>query len=151
MGATLFQGAYPPCREDPFMDLKEMATQMFLEKLGGRGGNVDAGAAGNALSELLGEGQKIDLGGLMNQMAGSGLGDLAKSWLGDGANQAVSAQQVTDGIGLDDLMGFAKQLGLDQNDAAGALAEIIPNLVDQNSKGGDLLGGLGSLAQSFFK
>ncbi len=133
------------------MDLKEMATQMFLEQLGGAGSNVDSGAAGNALSELLGEGSEIDIGGLVNQMAGSGLGDLAKSWLGDGANQGVSAQQVTEGIGLDDIAGFARQLGLDQNDAAGALAQIIPNLVDQNSKGGDLLGGLGGLVGSLLK
>ncbi len=133
------------------MDLKEMATQMFLEQLGGAGSKVDSGAAGDALSGLLGEGSEIDIGGLVNQMAGSGLGDLAKSWLGDGANQGVSAQQVTEGIGLDDIAGFARRLGLDQNDAAGALAKIIPNLVDQNSKGGDLLGGLGGLVGSLLK
>lgn len=130
------------------MDLKEMATQMFASKLGG---NVDSNAAGNALSQLIGEGQEIDLAGMVSQLSGSGLAGAAKSWLGDGANDAVSPAQILEGLGADQVASFASKLGLSQDDAASGLAKMIPDLVNESSKGGDLLGAVGGLASKLFK
>jgi len=130
------------------MDLKQMATQMFMEKVGG---NVDANAAQDALSQLIGEGQDIDIAGMVSQLGGGGLAGAAQSWLGDGANDAVSADQITQGLGADQIADFASKLGLSQDDAAGGLAQMIPNLVNESSQGGNLLGTVAGLASKLFK
>lgn len=130
------------------MDLKEIATQMLMDKIGGQ---ADAGAAGNALSQLIGEGSEMDLGGLVSQLSSGGLAGAAKSWLGDGANDAVSAAQITEGLGADKIAGFAQQLGLSQEDAANSLASVIPDLVNKSSEGGNLLGAIGGLASKFLR
>lgn len=130
------------------MDLKQIATQMLMEKVGGQ---VDADSAGNALSQLIGEGQEMDLAGMVSQLSGGDLGGAAASWLGDGPNEDVSAAQISEGLGPAQIAEFASKLGLSQEDAAGSLAQILPNLVNQSSEGGNLLGTLGGLASKFLK
>lgn len=133
------------------MDLKQIATQMLMDKLGGQADAGSANNAGDALSQLIGEGQELDLGGMLSQLGGGGLAGAAASWLGDGPNEGVSAAQITEGLGADQIANFASKLGLSQDDAAGKLAEILPNLVNQSSEGGSLLGNLGGLASKFLK
>lgn len=131
------------------MDLKSMAIKMVMEKLGGG----DENAVSGALGSLLGGGADgdLDLGGLVGKFAGGDLGGALQSWLGDGDNEAVSADQVTNALGADKVSEFAQQLGIGQEEAGGALSDLLPNLIDQNSSGGDLLGGLAGLAGKLFK
>lgn len=124
------------------MDLTQIATKLFMDKIGG---SVDTGTASKALSQLIGSGDSLDIAGLVTQFTGSGLAGAAKSWLGDGPNEAVSADQITEGFGASAVSSFASQLGVSPEDAASGLAAAIPNLVDQSSKGGSLLGSLGGL------
>ena len=124
------------------MDLKQLATELFLSKIGGQ---LDSDAVSKALSRLLGDGPEIDLPSLLSQLSGGGLAGAAKSWLGDGANDSVSSTQIAEGLGADRVSDFASQLGLSADDAANGLAGMIPDLINQNSKGGDLLGSLGGL------
>ena len=130
------------------MDLKDMATKMFMDNVGG---NADAGAAGNALSQLIGDGQDMDIVGMVSKLSGGDLAGAARSWLGDGNNDSVSAEQITEGLGADKIAQFASQLGLSQQDAAGGIAQMLPKLVDQSSKGGSLLDSVGGLASKFLK
>ena len=118
------------------MDLQGIATKKLMEKLGS---NTDAGVAGQALKKLIGEGSEMDLGGMVSQLSVGSLAGAAKSWLGDGDNDAVSADQLTDALGADKVAGFASQLGIGQGDAAGGLAAMLPELINQSSKGGSLL------------
>ncbi len=131
------------------MDLKSMAIQMLMQKMGGG----DENAIGNALGSLLG-GDKdgdLDLGGLVSKFAGGDLGNALQSWLGDGDNESVSPDQVTSALGADKVAEFAKHLGIGQDEAGGALSDLLPNLIDKNSSGGDLLGSLAGMASKFFK
>jgi uncharacterized protein YidB (DUF937 family) len=79
-----------------------------------------------------------------------GLGDAVQSWIGTGANQPVSGDQLGSALGPD-LMGMiASQLGGNPAQASGTLAELLPGLIDQLSPKGQLpagndLGGLGGL------
>lgn len=130
------------------MDLKQIATQMLMEKVGAQ---VDSNSAASALSQLVGQGQDMDLAGMVSQLSGGNLAGAAASWLGDGPNEDVSAEQITQGLGADQIANFASQLGISQEDAAGSLAQIIPNLVNQSSQGGSLLGTIGGLASQFLK
>ncbi len=130
------------------MDLIEMGAQMLSEQFGVK---VDAQTVRGALSGLLGDGSgDIDLSSLAAKMAGNGeLGTLLGSWLGDGANQSISADTITDLFGQDELSRFAGQVGVSQREAAGGLADVIPQIMDKASSGGSLLdqfaGGSGGL------
>ena len=138
------------------MDIKKLAVEMLTAKMGSDG---DAGAAESAVSELVGRGKDFDIGDLVGQLTGAG-GDIAskaESWLGDGANEAISASQLQDAIGGDKIDAFAAKLGISREDASGGLSELLPQLIDKSSKGGSLLdsvggaGGLASLASKFLK
>jgi len=115
------------------MDIMKLAQGLLAQKLGG---NSDA--VGGVLNSLIGGGDKADIGGLIAGFKEKGLGDVAESWLGDGANAEVSADQLKDVIGGDKIAQAAAQLGT-----------ALPQMVDKASSGGSLLdsiGGVGGLA-----
>ena len=124
--------------------------------LGGQqGGQAQGGAGGIDPQVLMGI-----VGALMNNAGGlqgilaklqqGGLGDVAASWVGTGANQPVSADALGGALGPD-LMGMiAKQLGGSEQQAAGTMADILPGLIDQLTPQGQVpadngMGALGSL------
>jgi uncharacterized protein YidB (DUF937 family) len=136
------------------MDVIEMGVNLLTEKLGL---NLDPGTVKSALSGLLGDGQGgIDLAGLSQQMlSNDGLATIVGSWLGDGANDGIDASQILGLLGENRVADFASQLGTDSGSAAEGLAQVIPQMMDQSSAGGELLssmGGVGGLlgaAKSF--
>lgn len=136
------------------MELNDLCAQLLSEKLGLQ---VDSEAIGSAMGNLLGDAQgNVDLAGLASKMASSGeLGNIVSSWLGDGANSAISPDSIKELLGEGQISDFASQLGTDTNGAAAGLAEILPQIMDKSSSGGSLLdsaGGLGGLmgaAKSF--
>lgn len=101
----------------------------------------DASVGGNnGLSELL------------ESFAAGGLGEQVSSWLSQGANLPVDANQIAGALNVDTLRQFAAQAGIDFDQAAASLAEVLPGLVDKLSPQGgapdagalsDLLGRLG--------
>ncbi|MBT3144611.1 YidB family protein [Neptunomonas phycophila] len=140
------------------MDLVKMATQLFLNKLGTSAGGLDPDMVSNALSSLLGGGNgDLNLSDLISKVSGSGLGALAQSWLGDGQNDSFSISDVLSVLGESNVAEFSNQIGVPEQETAGALSDMIPELIDQNSSAGGLLesvggvGGLAGLASSFFK
>lgn len=142
------------------MDLLKLATQHFISKLGaGAGGNtLNEGAVASALGSLLGSGDgNIDLGSIISKLDGGGLASLAQSWLGDGANAGISAQQILSLFGDSQVSDFASKLNLDKSTATDGLAGMLPDLIDSNSTGGSLLdavgggGGLLGMASKFLK
>mgnify|MGYP001818781715 CR=1 FL=1 len=138
------------------MDIKSLATQLIMNKIGAAN---DSSAAETALDELAGSGGGFDLQDIVGQFTGSG-GDLASkaaSWLGDGGNESISPTQIQDAIGGDKIEAFAAKLGIGREEASSGLSEILPDLIDKSSKGGSLLdsiggaSGLAGLASKFFK
>lgn len=138
------------------MDLIEMGAQLLSEKLGL---NVDTGTIANALGKLLGDSEgNLDLTGLAARMTESGgLQSVLGSWLGDGANSPISAESILSLLGEGNVAAFAGEVGTDTGAAASGLSEVLPQLMDEASSGGNLLasaGGLGGLmnaASSFLK
>ena len=138
------------------MDILNMAATALRDKLGM---DIDPAAAVPALQSLLsGADGQIDLGGLVSRMTESGnLGALASSWLGDGANEAISADGIASLFGSDKVAAFAEQLGIDEAAATDGLASVLPDLMDKASSGGSLLdmagdaGGLFDAAKSLFR
>ncbi|MDP5054065.1 MAG: YidB family protein [Congregibacter sp.] len=137
------------------MDIIEMGASLLSQKTGI---DVDSAAVTSALRGLLSnaEGQ-IDFAGIASKMASSGdLSAIVGSWLGDGANQAISAESIKSIFGSEKITAFASQLGTDAGTATNGLADVLPQLMDKSSSGGSLLdmaGGVSGLlgaAQSFF-
>jgi uncharacterized protein YidB (DUF937 family) len=90
------------------------------------------------------------LQGVLAKLQQGGLAEAAQSWVGSGANQPVSADQMGGALGPD-LMGMiAKQMGGSQEQAAGTMADLLPSLIDKLTPQGQVpddngLGGLGAL------
>jgi len=127
------------------MDLMKLGTQLLMSKLGG-GAQSNSGAIQAALGSLLGKGDSPDLAGLISGLQSGGLGDIAKSWLGDGANASISADQIKDVVDSNKLSQLAAAAGTDENSILSGLQEAMPQMVDKASSGGSLLDSLGGLA-----
>lgn len=78
------------------------------------------------------------LGGLLEQFQRSGLGDVAASWVSTGQNLPVSAEQIGQVLGPDVLGQLARSAGMDSGAAGGALAQILPQVVDAMTPDGRL-------------
>lgn len=132
-------------------NLLKMGATMFQnsEQSGDAGSGLDIGNLTSALSDLAGGGSGkggFDLGSLLSKMDTGGLGAIAKSWLGDGDNEAISPDQISNMLGADKIGEFASKLGLSSKEAAGGLSEALPQMVDKASSGGSLLDSIGGVS-----
>lgn len=129
------------------MDVMKLATQLLAAKLSGSAGN-DQNQLQAVIGSLLGgsQNQGIDFGSLLGQMQSSGLTEIASSWLGDGSNEHISRSQIENMLGAEKVQQAAAQLGTDQNDLLRGLQEMLPQVVDQSSSGGNLLDSVGGMA-----
>ena len=101
------------------------------------GGAGKGGGMGGLLGGLLPMvGKMLADGGLQKVLAGfqqQGLAEQASSWLGTGANEPISADDVRKVVSSDELTKIAGQLGISEDDAASALAQVLPAVVDKVS------------------
>lgn len=85
----------------------------------------------NAITSMLSnEGAHGGLDGLVGKFQQAGLGDVIASWVGTGANQPVSGDQLTQVLGGDTMAGLARQMGLNSSDVANQLSHILPGVID---------------------
>ena len=87
-------------------------------------------------------GELLAGGGLQKVLAGfqaeRASREQASSWLGTGANEPISADDVRKVVGSDELTKIAGQLGISEDEAASALAQVLPAVVDKVSPDGEL-------------
>ena len=117
--------------------LDGLAGQVLGNALGG--GQPQAG--GSQLLEVVAnlvKNQPGGIGGLLQQFQDAGLGDAAASWVGSGPNQEVSGAEVRSALGEDVVGNISSQLGMPNEEAAGGLAAILPQLIDQLTPQGSL-------------
>lgn len=76
--------------------------------------------------------------GLVNKFQQSGLGDLAASWVGSGVNQTISADQLHNVLGSQQIAALAEQAGIPASQGAGVLANLLPELVNKLTPNGEL-------------
>ncbi len=101
--------------------------------LGGSG--QQAGGAGQAAG---GAGMSGGIGGLVSTFEQRGLGDIAKSRIGNGPNKPVSPQQSQGVFGEDQVNGMAQQAGMQPNDFLSQLSRHLPKAVDGATPNGRL-------------
>ena len=132
-------------------NLLKMGATMFInsKQSGDAGSGLDIGSLTSALTDLAGGGSSkggFDLSSLLSKMDSGGLGAIAKTWLGDGSNEAISPDQISTMLGTDKISEFASKLGLSNEEAAGGLSEALPQMVDKASSGGSLLDSIGGVS-----
>ncbi len=74
--------------------------------------------------------------GIVKQFEQQGLGETVKSWVGTGANQPISADQVHQALGSGTLQELAAKVGLNPQDLAQKLSQILPQAIDKLTPGG---------------
>ena len=96
---------------------------------------LDMDSITGALGNLLGGENGLDLSSLVSGLSENGLGEVVGSWLGSGENMPISMDSITDLLGGDKISEFASSLGLSEESAKGALADVLPNVVDKATEG----------------
>ena len=108
---------------------------------------------------LLGnDGQQGGLGGLVGKFEQAGLGGAINSWIGGGPNEPVSGEQITSALGSNTVSDMAARLGLNPDDVASQLSQVLPGLINHLTpegqapaqglgNSGDMMGMLGGLLQ----
>jgi len=111
---------------------------------GGQGGGGQAALIQAVIGMLMGGNNQGGgaaaggLGGLLEQFQRGGLGDVASSWVSTGQNLPISADQLTNVLGSDVIGQLARSAGMDQGSAAGALTQLLPQLIDGLTPNGQL-------------
>jgi uncharacterized protein YidB (DUF937 family) len=106
-----------------------------MSGMGGMGGVGGAAIIGVVLQLLQ---QNGGLQGMLSKMQQSGLGDQAQSWIGTGQNQPISPDALSQVFGQGNVSQIAQQLGMSHQDAAGALAQALPQVVDRMTPDGSI-------------
>lgn len=152
LGAVLNNGQQPQANAQP-----------GAGGLGSLGGIVGMLASNPQMIQVImgmlsNDGQHGGLGGLIGKFEQAGLGGAIRSWISGGPNEAVSGHQITSALGSGTIADIAAKLGINPEDAAGQLSQLLPGLINhltpqgqapQQGLGnsGDLMGMLGGLLQ----
>ena len=114
--------------------------------IGGLTGAGSSGSQTGGMGGLLGSllpavGGMLVGGGLQQVLSGfqaNGLSAEADSWIGTGENKPISGGDVRKAVGPEELAKIAAQLGVSEDEAADAVAQILPTVVDRVSPEGHL-------------
>jgi uncharacterized protein YidB (DUF937 family) len=74
--------------------------------------------------------------GIIDQFEKQGLGATVQSWVGNGPNQPVTADQVHRALGAESLKELAAKTGLSTQDLAAQLSAILPQVIDKLTPNG---------------
>ena len=90
--------------------------------------------------------------GILNQLKQNGLEQQVQSWVGPGENQAVSPEQVQQGLGTSTIEGIAQRAGISPAVASGIISVVLPLVVSHfaGTSNQPAQGGLAGLASKLF-
>jgi uncharacterized protein YidB (DUF937 family) len=78
------------------------------------------------------------LQGLVQGFRQNGLGELAQSWLSNGQNLPVSADQIQQVLGSDRVKELAAKAGISPDVASAEIAKFLPMIIDKMSPHGQV-------------
>jgi len=74
--------------------------------------------------------------GIVAQLEQQGLGSTVRSWVGTGANQAITPDQIHQAFGSDTVKQIAARLNMTPEDLAARLSQVLPQAIDKLTPGG---------------
>lgn len=101
-------------------------------------GEFVKGLSGGTTAAQVPGGVAGGLGGLVSHMNQGGLADIAKSWVGTGANAPISGDQVASMLPPSVVEMLTKQTGLTPDELMQRLAQTLPQVVDGLTPKGQL-------------
>ena len=105
--------------------LDNLENQVLGNVLGGSSNPLAAG-----LLQMI-QNQPGGLQGLVQSFHDKGMGGLVSSWISSGPNPPISADQVHQVLGGDQVKALAAKAGISPDVAGAAIAQILPGLVDK--------------------
>ena len=84
------------------------------------------------------EGNQTGLSALISRFEAAGLGQQAQSWVGTGANQPVSHDQIGQVFNENQINAWAGQAGTTPDAMRQVLAQALPHVVDHLTPGGQM-------------
>jgi uncharacterized protein YidB (DUF937 family) len=78
------------------------------------------------------------LQGIVSQLEQQGLGGTARSWIGTGANQPISADQIHQVFGSETVKQLAAKVGLSPDVLAAKLSQVLPQAIDKLTPAGSV-------------
>jgi uncharacterized protein YidB (DUF937 family) len=112
----------------------------ILGQMMGGGAQPGGGGLGGMLGGMLGgaAGGAGGLGGLLQQMANTGYGEHAQSWVGTGQNLPIGPDDLQQILGRDGIAQIARQAGVSEADASQGLSALLPEVVNHVTPGGEV-------------
>ncbi len=104
--------------------------------LGGQGGQGDSKAALMQAAIGMIQNHPGGLQGVLGQFQQAGLAEHVESWVGNGANQAITGDHVQQALGSDQVQALAQQAGMDPAQASEGLASLLPEIVNHLTPNG---------------
>jgi uncharacterized protein YidB (DUF937 family) len=101
-------------------------------------GQLEAAVVPVVLSEVLGNGDQGGLSAIVAKLEQAGLGDQVKSWIGNGQNLPITADQLQQVLGSEKVKELAARFNIPVDQLAKVLAQQLPLAVDQASPDGRL-------------
>jgi uncharacterized protein YidB (DUF937 family) len=74
--------------------------------------------------------------GIVAQLEQQGLGGTVRSWVGTGANQAITPDQIHQAFGSDVVKELAAKVGLSPDVLAAKLSQVLPTAIDKLTPAG---------------
>ncbi|MEJ6005381.1 YidB family protein [Paucibacter sp. AS339] len=123
------------------MSLMDSLLGLAQQALVGQGGAVGGGGADwvGIVSGLLANGSAHGgMGGLLEKLAGAGLGEQVKSWVSTGANLPVSGEQLSAALGGNLMDQLTAQSGASHADVGAILSQMLPQIIDKLTPHGEV-------------
>ena len=101
-------------------------------------GQAEAAAMPALISAVLAKTNLENMQGLLDKLQQSGLGPQVASWLSDGKNMPITADQLRAALSNSQIQQLAASFGLPVDKVLASLAEHLPSVVDKLSPNGTL-------------
>jgi uncharacterized protein YidB (DUF937 family) len=101
-------------------------------------GQLEAAVVPVVLGEVLGNGGQGGLSAIVAKLQQSGFGDQVKSWIGNGQNLPITAEQLQAVLGSDTIKRLAARFNIPVDQLGPVLAHLLPTAVDHASPAGKL-------------
>jgi uncharacterized protein YidB (DUF937 family) len=101
-------------------------------------GQLEAAVVPVVLSEVLGTGGQGGLSAIVAKLQQAGLSEQVKSWIGNGQNLPITAEQLQQVLGSDTVKQLAARFNIPVDQLAKVLAQQLPTAVDRASPDGKL-------------
>jgi uncharacterized protein YidB (DUF937 family) len=115
-------------------DLKQKAMSSVTGSIAGS--NPEAAAVLAAIENHPG-----GVSGLVQSFHDNGLGGVVNSWIGTGANQSITPEQIQQVMGSGPMQAMAQKLGISPEEASKKLSQMLPTVIDKLTPNGSVPSG----------